>query len=173
VAAAITGDQSRTGPVSGNGPGPPGRDGATDRAPAEGGQRTGIGAEGSRCPPGAGPAAVRVPAPRMVIEVTASAGTVTVVISGELDAVTTPLLARRLAPILAHGPQRLVFDLTGVGYIDCAATRLIVGTGGFLPTGRRPVILRPSPAVRKMLELTGLAAYVRQTDSQADAGGCS
>lgn len=98
------------------------------------------------------------PAPPMVIEAAVSAGTVTIVISGELDAATTPLLARRLAQILADGPQRLVFDMAGVGFIDCAAARLIVGTGRCLPTGRRPVIRRPSPAVRRMLELTGLAA---------------
>jgi anti-anti-sigma factor len=95
----------------------------------------------------------------MVIEVAVSAGTATIVISGELDAATTPLLACRLAQILADGPQRLVFDMAGVGFIDCAAARLIVGTSRFLPAGRRPVIRRPSPAVRRMLELTGLAAH--------------
>jgi len=95
----------------------------------------------------------------MVIEATVSGGTATIVISGELDAATAPLLARRLAQILAYGPQRLVFDMAGVGFIDCAAVRLIVGTGRCLPTGRQPVIRRPSLAVRRMLELTGLAPY--------------
>jgi anti-anti-sigma factor len=99
------------------------------------------------------------PAPPMVIEAAVSAGTATIVSSGELDAATTPLLARRLAQILAVGPQRLVFDMAGVGFIDCAAARLIVGTGRCLPTGRQPVIRRPSLAVRRMLELTGLAAH--------------
>ena len=99
------------------------------------------------------------PAPPLVIEAAVSAGTATVVISGELDAATAPLLARRLAQILADGPQRLVFDMAGVGFIDCAAARLVVGTGRCLPAGRRPVIRHPSPAVRRMLELTGLAAH--------------
>jgi anti-sigma B factor antagonist len=139
------------------GPVPPG--GGATGAPAGGGQRTGTGAEGP-CPPGTGPAvAASPPVSRMLIEATVSAGTVTVVIGGELDPVTTPLLARRLAEILADRPQRLVFDMAGVGFIDCAAARLIVGTSRFLPAGRRPVIRRPSPAVRRMLELTGLAAH--------------
>ena len=99
------------------------------------------------------------PAPPVVIEAAVSAGTATIVISGELDAATMPPLARRLAQILADRPQRLVFDMAGVGFIDCAAARLIAGTGRYLPAGRRPVIRRPSPAVRRMLELTGLAAH--------------
>ena len=51
----------------------------------------------------------------MVIEAAVSAGTATIVIRGELDAATAPLLARRLIQILADGPQRLVFDMAGVG----------------------------------------------------------
>ena len=99
------------------------------------------------------------PAPPMVIEAAVTAETALIVIRGELDPATTPLLARRLAQILADGPKRLVFDMAGVGFIDCAAARLIVGTGRCLPPGRRPVIRRPSPAVRRILELTGLAAH--------------
>lgn len=43
--------------------------------------------------------------------------------------------------------------------MDSAAARLIAGTGQHLPGGARPVILAPSPAVRRILELTGLDAY--------------
>jgi len=35
---------------------------------------------------------------------------------------------------------------------------MIVATGRSLPPGRRLVIRRPSPAVRRILELTGLDA---------------
>jgi anti-anti-sigma factor len=88
-----------------------------------------------------------------------SPGTATVVISGELDVVTASLLGEHLAPLLDNKPRRLVFDLDQVGFIDCAAARLIVGTGRYLPAGRRPVIQRPSPAVRRVLRLTGLDAH--------------
>lgn len=162
MAAAITGDHSGVGPVSGGVPGPIRLDGggATDRAPADGGQRTSTGAANSSCPPDAEPAvALSPPAPPIVIEVAVTAGIAAIVIRGELDPATTPLLARRLAQILADGPKRLVFDMAGVTFIDCAASRLIVGTGRCLPLGRRPVIRHPSPAVRRILELTGLAAH--------------
>jgi anti-sigma B factor antagonist len=81
----------------------------------------------------------------------------TVVICGELDAATLPALSARLAEVLAARPRHLVFDLAHVGFIDCAATRLIASTAGLLPTGGRPVLRHPSPAVRRILDLTNLA----------------
>ena len=99
-------------------------------------------------PPGIGPAAA----------------TATLVINGELDVTTTPLLSRQLAQILEGRPQRLVFDMSGVDFIDCAAARLIASTGRFLPEGRRPVIRSPSPVVRRLLELTGFAAQCEIDD---------
>ena len=87
-----------------------------------------------------------------------AAGTATIVISGELDLLSTPSLAEHLEQILAQRPQRLVFDLTRVTFMDCAAARLIAGTERSLPDGQRPVLRRPSAEVRRILELTGLAA---------------
>jgi anti-anti-sigma factor len=78
------------------------------------------------------------------------------VISGELDLTSTPSLADHLDQILAARPQRLVFDLTRVTFLDCAAARLIAGTGRSLPEGVRPVIRRAGPEARRVLELTGL-----------------
>ena len=86
-------------------------------------------------------------------------GTVTIVLAGDLDLVTSSPLRQRLTQALGDRPQRLVFDMAQVGFIDCAAARLIVSTGRSLPAGRRPVIQRPSPAVRRVLKLTGLDAH--------------
>ena len=98
--------------------------------------------------------------PDLAIEVTASAGMATVVIRGELDPVTMPLLARRLAQVLADGPQRLALDLAGVTFIDCASARLIAGAGRHLPADARPAIHFASPVVRRVLTLTGLAGHL-------------
>jgi anti-anti-sigma regulatory factor len=46
--------------------------------------------------------------------------------------------------------------MAGVGFADCASVRLIVGTGRSLPEGSRPVISRPRPVVRRVLQVTGL-----------------
>ena len=90
------------------------------------------------------------------MEAAITPGLTTVVVSGDLDAATMSVLSARLDQVIAARPQRLVFDLARVGFIDCAATRLITGSGVLLPGGGRPVLRRPSPAVRRILELTDL-----------------
>ena len=85
-------------------------------------------------------------------------GTVTVVLSGELDVTSVPSLAAHLEQVLAGRPRRLVFDMSRVGFIDCAAARLIAGTRPFLAAGRRPVLRAPGPEACRLLDLTGLAA---------------
>lgn len=85
-------------------------------------------------------------------------GTVTVVLSGELDLTVVPSLAAHLEQVLARKPRSLVFDMTRAGFLDCAAARLIAGTRESLPGGRRPVLRRPGPEVGRVLELTGLAS---------------
>jgi anti-anti-sigma factor len=89
---------------------------------------------------------------------------VTLVVSGDLDAATMSVLSRSLTQVAAQHPQRLVFDLAQVRFIDCAATRLIASAAGFLPTGGRPVLRHPSPAVRRILDLTDLAAACEVED---------
>jgi anti-anti-sigma factor len=93
------------------------------------------------------------------VDLDLTAGTLTVLIRGDLDAISTPSLDALLTQILVSPPLRLVFDLGEVGFIDCAAARVIAGTGGMLPRGQRPVIRYPGPLVRRMLELTGLDAH--------------
>lgn len=94
--------------------------------------------------------------PRLAIEVAVSAGTATILLRGELDLTTMPLLARRLAQVLADGPRQLVLDMAGVTFMDCASARLITGAGRHLPCGTRPAIHAPSLAVRRVLVLSGL-----------------
>jgi len=103
-----------------------------------------------QCPASAG---------RVTIEVEARPGVTTIVVKGELDLVTMPYLATRLTLALRDRPGRLVFDLSGTHFMDCGSARLIAGAGHRLPGGGRPVIRRPGPGVRRVLELTGLDAH--------------
>jgi anti-anti-sigma regulatory factor len=68
------------------------------------------------------------------------------------------VLARRLAEVLAGKPQRLVFDLARVGFLDCGTARLLAGSGRYLPGQARPVIRSPAPMAGRMLAVTGLDA---------------
>jgi anti-anti-sigma factor len=95
---------------------------------------------------------------RVTIEVETRPGVTTIVVKGELDLVTMPYLAARLTLALRDRPGRLVFDLSGTHFMDCGSARLIAGAGQGLPGDGRPVIRRPAPGVRRVLELTGLDA---------------
>ena len=106
-------------------------------------------------PESAGPAQDR----RVTIELETRPGVTTIVVKGELDLVTMPYLATRLALAIRDRPGRLVFDLSGTHFMDCGSARLIVGAGQRLPGGGRPVIRRPGPGVRRVFELTGLDAH--------------
>ena len=87
-----------------------------------------------------------------------SRDTVTVVIAGELDLVTRPVLAEHLALVVQRRPRLLILDMSGVDFLDCGSARLIASAGRFLPDGSRLVIRRPSRAVRRVVGLTGFAA---------------
>jgi anti-anti-sigma factor len=96
---------------------------------------------------------------RATIEVEACPGTTTIVVRGELDLATMPFLAAQLALAVRDRPGRLVFDLSGTHFMDCGSARLMAGAGQRLPGAGRPVIRRPGPGVRRVLELTGLDAH--------------
>jgi anti-anti-sigma factor len=105
-------------------------------------------------PESAGPAQDR----RVTIELETRPGVTTIVVKGELDLVTMPYLAAQVARAARDRPGRLIFDLSGTHFMDCGSARLIAGAGQRLPGGGRPVIRRPGPGVRRVLELTGLDA---------------
>jgi len=69
---------------------------------------------------------------------------VDVMLLGEIDVTNVPSLSRYLRRILDRSASGLIFDLTGVRFLDCAAARAIVGIGRMLPDGQRPVLRRPT-----------------------------
>ena len=98
------------------------------------------------------------PAELPAFAVTVTAETLTVELSGEFDVTSEGLLADCLAHLALERPRRLVFEAGLVTFIDCASARLIVGTGHLLPPGVKPVIVCPSPIVRRVLQASGLSA---------------
>ena len=114
---------------------------------------TGDGPDGSGNRRQPGPS---VPPP--AVEVHLLDGIATLILCGDLDLASRPLLTRRLAQVLAGQPRRLVFDLARVGFLDCGTARLIAGSARQLPGHPRPVIRSPVPLVRWVLAVTGLEA---------------
>jgi anti-sigma B factor antagonist len=79
-----------------------------------------------------------------------------VAISGEVDVCTEASLQQALLRIIRERGARLMLDLSGVSFMDCAGLRALLATrrraemrGGFL----RPIAA--SAAVRRITELTG------------------
>ena len=94
---------------------------------------------------------------QVAVEGTTQDGVLTVTIRGELDLTTTPVLCGYLAQALRERPRLVVFDLAGVGFMDCAAATAI-RTCHAMPGGPPLVLCHPRPVVRRLLSLTGLDA---------------
>ena len=93
------------------------------------------------------------------IEVAISDGIATVNLGGDLDLQSRDFLAHHIAQVAAREPQRIVFDMARVRFVDCEAARVLAGTREFLPHDTIPVIRHPRPIVRRILELTGLDTH--------------
>lgn len=98
------------------------------------------------------------------LRVAATGGRVVIRLSGDFDIVAMPYLAARLACIRAAHQGTVVFDLRSVRFMDCASVRLIVRASESSDAGR-PVLIGPPPAVRRLLEITGLDAQCDIRDS--------
>jgi anti-anti-sigma factor len=100
-----------------------------------------------------------------VAEIGLAEGTAVVRLVGELDASVAVALAGQLTDLRDKAPDRLVFDMAAVGFLDCAAARVLFGAArSILPGGARLVICSAGPQVRTLLELVGL-------DTQCELAG--
>jgi anti-sigma B factor antagonist len=79
-----------------------------------------------------------------------------VVLSGEADATTVPLLRQVLAKQLEAGARLVTVDASGLSFLDSASMRVLVLAARAL-RGRhgRLVFARPQPVVARLLEITG------------------
>ena len=91
-------------------------------------------------------------------------GVVHLAIGGDLDVTAVAAVADDLAWLAEIRPTRLLIDMSGVRYLDCASARLLASLADFLPPGQRPVLSSVQPAVRRLLQLTGLAATFEWAD---------
>jgi anti-anti-sigma factor len=85
------------------------------------------------------------------------------ILSGDLDLSETAGFLGQAALAVDNRTERLVLDLAGVTFLDCAGVRALAMAASFAPSGC-PVIIRSlSPVARRILELLDLdAASIRQ-----------
>ena len=93
-------------------------------------------------------------------------------VRGQLDPLTAPEVQHRLALLLGRGPQTLVIDLSRVTFMDSTGLDLLLDTKKALESERGfLVLLNPSEAVLKVLELTGMSAVFESLQTRPPAAG--
>ena len=96
-----------------------------------------------------------------------------VAVSGEIDLYTAPRLQGELATaVTGAGPARVVVDMAGVDFCDSTGMNVLLAAlrrarerGGDL------VLAGPRPAVRKILQVTGLESVFTVLDDPAALAG--
>ena len=74
--------------------------------------------------------------------------------AGDLDIASASVLSTALAVLADLGSRRVVLDLSGVAFMDCAGLGALLDADTRLPGGL--VLVGPSAPVRRLLGLTGL-----------------
>lgn len=94
-------------------------------------------------------------------------------VQGEIDLYTVPRLQRELAKVLAAGDEvRLIVDLSGVDFCDSTGVNVLLAAHRQLrEAGGNLELAAPRPAVRKILQVTGLETVFTVIDSPAQAVG--
>jgi anti-sigma B factor antagonist len=93
-------------------------------------------------------------------DVTSENGTAVVRLSGELDMVSAASVRTAVDEALAAESERLVFDVSGLEFMDSSGIALLVSV-----TRRVPVVevRNPTAIVRRIIELTGLTEILHMT----------
>ena len=94
-------------------------------------------------------------------------GSSAVVLLGELDMDTTPILANVLEPFINEGPEEISLDLSGLSFIDSSGIATLISVQKQLvERGRRLSLHSPRPLVVKVLEVTDLIDFLNVESNQ-------
>jgi anti-anti-sigma factor len=84
-------------------------------------------------------------------------GAQVVTLAGELDSSNAATLQERVASIPLQPPQRLIFDLTGLRFMDSAGIAVLIGAAA---KASSMSLRNPSPIIRRVLQATGLSGVL-------------
>ncbi|MFF9909095.1 STAS domain-containing protein [Streptomyces sp. NPDC013457] len=88
---------------------------------------------------------------------TVDAGTAVLTVGGELDLDTATLLHHHLANQFLHGRHQLVLDLSALSFMDSSGLNVLIRAAREArEAGGDLHLAAPAPAVRRILEITGL-----------------
>lgn len=97
----------------------------------------------------------------LTTRVTERGGCTVVVVDGELDMGTAEQLRAVLAASIVESQRALVLDLAGLRFCDSAGLATFVAAHNELDSaGRQLIIARPTDAVLRILDLSGLTQVI-------------
>ncbi len=88
-------------------------------------------------------------------------------LSGEIDMSNVDALRRTIEPVVARAPDRVIFDLSALSFMDSSGIALLLQVSAKSESVR---VRRPSPLVQRMIEATGLTDIL-QVESCSRARG--
>lgn len=96
------------------------------------------------------------------VEIIKRNGSVTAVISGELDHCEAAGIRMQIDPELEHlMPTMLILDMSGVTFMDSSGIGLILGRQRVMESlGGGITVKNPSPSVRRILQVAGLSRLI-------------
>ncbi len=109
--------------------------------------------------------------PYLTLEARTHRRTALVAVQGELDLLTVPALAEVLDDLDAHtvGLRHIVLDLRGVTFMDLLGVRELVRRNELARISRHNLaVVRGTPAVDRLLHLTGVEDTLVLVDNPAD-----
>jgi anti-sigma B factor antagonist len=96
----------------------------------------------------------------ITVTTSAEGGAPVVSLSGELDLTNAGRVKSAIGDVIAAGAGRLVVELSGLEFMDSSGLALLASFARKVPE----VELRdPSPIVRRLIDLTGLAGILNVT----------
>jgi anti-sigma B factor antagonist len=87
-------------------------------------------------------------------------GSLVLVVEGELDITTSPLLDKALVRALGTNATRIVVDLDAVSFIDSTGLHVLIRRAGTEDSRPRIRLTRGSPQVQRLFELSGAADFL-------------
>ncbi len=98
------------------------------------------------------------------VEAAAEGDQLVLVLHGELDPHTAPVLRDRIDQALAQDTTTLVLDVSGLRFIDSSGLRVIIGAHKDMAgRGGRLVLRSPTETTRRLLDITGLVDHLEIT----------
>ena len=108
--------------------------------------------------------------PNLDVSATQEQGVTIVHLSGEIDLHTSPQLRDRLLNLIDRKPQRIILDLSGVGYVDSSGVGTIVELKRrAMRTDSKVVLVGLQARVRSLFEITRLDKFFTITDNIDEA----